>query len=99
MENRKIPIFTQDELYENETKKRKLKELILSEQAVLVVGAGSSVELGYPTWTQLLDKLEQLAESCGNNFQRNDDGKKTDPLGYVDKIKEHIEKKQGNFHF
>jgi hypothetical protein len=96
MGNIKIPIFTPDELTENEARKQKLEELILSEQAVLVVGAGSSVELGYPTWTQLLDKLEQLAESCGNNFQRNDDEKKYDPLGYVDKIMEHIEKKQGN---
>lgn len=96
MKNRNIPIFTQNELDENETKKKKLEELILSEQAVLVVGTGSSVELGYPNWAQLLDKLEQLAESCGNNFQRNDDVKKKDPLGYADKIKAHINDIQGN---
>jgi len=92
MENRSSRIFTPEEQKENEKKRKKLTELILSEQAILVVGAGSSVDLDYPKWAELLNKLEVLAKSCGNDFQRDEEEKKNNPLDYVDKIKDHIKK-------
>lgn len=90
------PIFTPDERDQNEARKKELTDLILSEQAVLVVGAGSSVMSGYPDWSKLLDKFEQLAENCGNDFQRDEVEKEDDPLDYVEKIKKHFRERDGD---
>jgi NAD-dependent SIR2 family protein deacetylase len=89
-------IFTSEEREENKRRKRDLTKLILSEQALLVVGAGSSAQLGYPTWSKLINELENLAESCGNDFEKNKAEKKENPLKYADHIKSHIKKVEGN---
>jgi hypothetical protein len=51
------PIFNPAESKENESRKKELTDLILSRQSLLAVGAGSSVEAGYPTWNGLLKEL------------------------------------------
>ena len=75
------PIFNEAELEENQLRKNDLFQLVQSGQAILFVGAGSSVRLGYPGWNDLLEQLENLAEQT-DAAMRNDD-----PLCYADKLK------------
>ena len=93
-------IFTLKEKKENEERKQKLIELIASEEAILFVGAGSSVRVGYPDWFSLLQKLEDLASKCGDDFKADKEnyknGDSLDYLTYAGKIKSHICKKNGN---
>lgn len=87
-------IFTPAEKEENESWKKELTDLILSGQSLLVVGAGSSVELGYPTWKELLKELANVARDCGKDFNKKDLDN-VDLLQYADEIKQYIEKKEG----
>jgi hypothetical protein len=88
-------IFTLAEREENESRKQELTDLILSGQSLLVVGAGCSIELGYPTWKELLSELKTLARNCGDDFQEK--VKFTDdPLYNVKSIQEYIKEKNGN---
>lgn len=80
-------IFTPEERDENEERKRELIELVASGEAVLIVGAGSSARVGYVTWDGLLDRLEDLANECGEGLERR---RKSDPLAYAEDIKSHI---------
>ena len=89
-------IFTPEEQRENEERKQKLIELVASKEAVLIVGAGSSVRLDYMTWDGLLKKLEKLASECGNGFKRDCKKRKDDPLEYVEDIKSHILGREGD---
>jgi hypothetical protein len=85
-------IFTLAEREENESRKQELTDLILSGQSLLVVGAGCSIELGYPTWKELLSELKTLARNCGDDFQEK--VKFTDdPLYNVKSIQEYIKPK------
>lgn len=84
-------IFSPDELTENIQRKRELIELVASKEAVLMVGAGSSVRVGYVNWDGLLNQLEDLAGSCGNGFARVHSWKENDPLGYAARLKSHIQ--------
>ena len=43
-------IFTPEERDENTERKRELIELVASGEAILIVGAGSSVRVDYPDW-------------------------------------------------
>ena len=83
-------IFTPEERDENEDRKRELIDLVASGEAVLIVGAGSSARLGYVTWDDLLEELENLANSCGEGL---DQSRKGDPLAYAEDIKSHIREK------
>ena len=65
-------IFTPEERKKNEKRKRELIELVASREAVLIVGAGSSVRVGYVDWSRLLKELEDLAINCGEDFAKND---------------------------
>ena len=56
--------MTDDERASNEERKQELLQLVSSAQALLLVGAGSSARLGYPTWPALLTDLEELAREC-----------------------------------
>ena len=82
-------IFTPEERDENEGRKRELIELVVSGEAVLIVGAGSSARVGYVTWDGLLEKLEDLANRCGPGLNQT---RKDNPLEYAEDIKSHIEK-------
>jgi len=87
-------IFTLAEREENEARKQELTDLILSGQSLLAVGAGCSIELGYPTWKELLEELANVAGDCGKDFNKKDLNR-VDLLQYADEIKQYIEKKEG----
>lgn len=82
-------IFNPKELKENDERKRELIELVVSREAVLIVGAGSSVRVGYVDWSDLLKELENLA---GDDFKNNDMRRKEYPLEYAEDVKSHIAK-------
>ena len=87
--NKLESIFTLAEREENESRKQELTDLILSGQSLLVVGAGSSAVVGYPTWKKLLKELEKVADGCGNDFNKKDlNDNEADYLDYADEIKE-----------
>ena len=94
-------IFTSEEQKENIERKRELIELVASGEAVLIVGAGSSARVGYPDWSDLLKKLEDLASKLGNDFYQNDQKREKDPLEYAEDIKSYIRDKTdglGRYH-
>ena len=74
---------------EDEERKRELIELVASGEAILIVGAGSSARVDYVTWDGLLEKLEDLANECGEDL---DQTRKGDALAYAEDIKSYIEK-------
>ena len=80
-------IFNSEELKENDERKRELIKLVASEEAVLIVGAGSSVRVGYVDWSDLLKELENLA---GDDFKKDDGRRKNYPLEYAEEVKSHI---------
>ena len=86
-------IFTPEERDENEERKHELIELVVSGEAVLMVGAGSSARVGYVTWDGLLEELENLASSFGEGL---DQTRKSEALAYAEDIKSHIENKTGD---
>ena len=63
-----LEIFTPEERDENDRQKRELINIVASKETMLIVGAGSSVRVGYPDWVGLLEKLEDLASKCGDGF-------------------------------
>ena len=83
-------VFTPEERNENAGRKRELIELIVSGEAVLMVGAGSSARVGYETWNGLLEKLEELAIQCGEGFETDNLKRKEKALEYAEEIKSHI---------
>ena len=96
MNNQKIilpEVFTPQERNENTERKRELIELVVSGEAVLMVGAGSSARVGYETWDGLMEKLEELSIQCGEGL---DQDRKNDLLAYAEDIKSHIIKKTGS---
>ena len=85
------PIFTQEEQEQNEVCKQRFFDLVASKQALLVVGAGSSAFVGHATWSKLLEKLEETANSCGDDFSSAENKKRADPLSYAQDIRDYIE--------
>ena len=90
-----LEIFTPEERNANTERKRELIELVASGEAILIVGAGSSVRVGYPDWPNLLKQLEDLAIRVGNDFKPDEEKRKKDPLVYAEDIKSHIHNKTG----
>lgn len=72
--------------------KHELIELIRSQEAVLIVGAGSSKRVRYLDWPDLLKELESLAGKCGSGFKPNPTKREDEPLEYAQDIKSHISK-------
>ncbi|MCY4403574.1 MAG: SIR2 family protein [Candidatus Poribacteria bacterium] len=70
--------------------KQELIELVRSKEAVLIVGAGSSKRLGYPDWTELIQKIEKLTGECNAAFKADADLRDYKPLDYVEKMKTQI---------
>jgi hypothetical protein len=92
-------LFAPEELAQNEARKRAMLELFMSGEAILVIGAGCSSRLGYPTWTQLLAELtrlaRQIAADSGLNFTVDSALERDDPLVYARVIKAWIQKSTG----
>lgn len=82
---KKTDVFTPEE-QDNERRKSELIELILSGEAILFVGAGSSNQVGYPDWPQLLIELESLVEGWGIDFKSDARKRKEEPLDYAEDI-------------
>jgi hypothetical protein len=90
------PLFTPEELAQNEIRKRAMVDLFVSEETVLVIGAGCSVRLKYPTWPALLSKLAALAAEVANDhgaeFHPDETHVREDPLRYAGWIKAFIQR-------
>ena len=91
-----LEIFTPEERDENDRQKRELINIVASKETMLIVGAGSSVRVGYPDWVGLLEKLEDLASKCGDGFSSDERMRENDSLEYAEKIKSHICKHMGD---
>ena len=89
-------ILTPEEQDENTERTLELIELVASEEAVLIVGAGSSRRVSYLDWQGLLKELEALAHKCGDDFDPNDGKRVNDPLAYAEDIKSYICEQRGN---
>ena len=89
-------IFTPEERDENEERKRELIELVASGEATLMVGAGSSARVGYVTWDGLLEKLEDRASECDDDFEKDEEKRVRKPLEYAEDIKAYIRDKTGD---
>ena len=89
-------ILTPEEQDENTERMLELIELVASEEAVLIVGAGSSRRVSYLDWQGLLKELEALAHKCGDDFDPNDGKRVNDPLAYAEDIKSYICEQRGN---
>ena len=83
-------IFTSEERDENTERKRELIELVASGEAILIVGAGSSVRVDYPDWPGLLKELEDLASRWIDDFKANEEKRENDPLVYAEELKSYI---------
>jgi hypothetical protein len=60
--------LTEQELADNEERFLRLAEVVAGGQAVALVGAGSSISAGYPSWNVLLEALASVAERCASGF-------------------------------
>lgn len=65
-------IFTDSELSANDERKKKLIQLIVSGDSILLVGAGSSKICGFPLWGELLEIFEDEIDKLGVNFVKRD---------------------------
>lgn len=94
MNNRAI--FTSDEHRANEERKRELIKLVASAEAVLIVGAGSSMRAGYVSLDNLLEKLEDLSQGLCKGFEPNTKKREDDPIAYAEDIKSYIRETTGD---
>ena len=88
------PLFSPEELARNKVRKRDMVKLLVSGEAILVIGAGCSVRLQYPSWSALLSKLTELAAEVatdhGLEFNPDETLAREDPLRYAGVIKTFI---------
>ena len=89
-------ILTPEEQNRNTERKRELIELVASGEAILIVGAGSSMRVDYPDWACLLKKLENLTGELDDEFKPDPVKRKDRPLEYAEDIKSHIYDKTGD---
>jgi hypothetical protein len=61
------PLFSAEESIENQQRKTELIEACASTESILVVGSGLSNRLGYPTWSELLENLQNLVLSLAKD--------------------------------
>lgn len=86
------PIFSSEELERNQVLKDELFELISSEDAILFVGSGLSIPVGYPSWDALLVRLETLAQKVDSDFSPNQTLRESSPLDYASFLRKVFEK-------
>lgn len=82
------PIFTPEEINENEQKKAALNKLLLSGDGILMLGSGCSATI-YPTWDEL---MKLLSEDCCRKDKKFLSASQSgeDPLVFVDKVKKFL---------
>ncbi len=81
-------VLNASEVEENKNRLDMLTRLVRSKQAVLFIGAGCSVRLGYPNWRGLLTELESI---LGSEFIIDEEKKRMkehSPLEYADIIRD-----------
>lgn len=81
------PIFTADELERNASLKEDLQSLISNGDAILFVGSGLSISIGYPSWDALLVRLEALAQRVDTQFSPDKNLRESSPLDYASALK------------
>lgn len=85
--------LSEKERNDNAAQQEELIRLVLSKQAVLTVGAGCSMPVGYPSWWDLLTEIEQAAVAIDTAFSPDLILKGRDYLKYVDSLRAAILKK------
>ncbi len=86
-----LRVIVNQKLRENRAARDAVLALISSGEAIAFVGAGLSAPLKYPSWTDLLAKLNLLANRIAPFDQP--DVVKVDVLHYAEEIKRHFESK------
>jgi hypothetical protein len=89
------PLLTNSETEINKEHRAKLLSLIASKEAIAFVGAGLSQRAGYPSWEELVAKLEELAGSFGLFVPPAGLSPRSAPQ-FVYAIKEHIVRTTGD---
>jgi hypothetical protein len=93
------PLFAPSELAQNETRKRAMMDLFVSQEPVLIIGSGCSARLKYPTWPGLLSKLADLARGIAGDHDTEFLSEEPDPpqdlLRYAGEIKGFINRCDG----
>lgn len=88
------PLFSPRELADNQRAKAQLIDACVSQESVLVAGAGLSKRLGYPLWNELLENLRELAFSLATpsdgQLEVADDCA-ANPLCYADQLRKQIQ--------
>ena len=92
----KQKIFTLEEEKENNKRKRELSDLVASEEAILIVGAGSSRRVDYPDWSGLLKELENLTSRWVDDFEPDKEKYADDLLIYAEILKSYISEATGD---
>lgn len=89
--------FTPQQAAYNEAVLGDLTELIRSGEAIVLIGAGSSISAGYDSWNGLLSKLADEALRCDSSFAF--DPNPASPLVYAQRIRDIITHHRGMEHF
>ena len=88
--------LSDQQLAENEARILRLADLVGGGHAITLVGAGSSVSAGYPTWSQLLKQLGDVAEKCLAGFTLRSGA---EPLESAQAIRDWIVRERGREYF
>jgi hypothetical protein len=89
--------FTDQQSADNEARILALVELVASGEAFAIVGAGSSVSSGYPTWGALLERLAEIARKCPGTARKPPTV--PDKLRYAQTLREFIVRARSREHF
>ncbi len=74
----------------NTDNEQKLVKLIASKEAILLVGAGSSITMGYPSWAELMKRLEEEIQDDEDIIDFETERKNESYLQYASRLKEKL---------